>query len=365
MTSFADLRRLLYDFSPPDSLWLQSICEVLVDAMNLPAGAALRLMSLPDGEGVEVSCGALLASAPLTDWVLLLGRHRSESRGVVEPYVTTLKDELVASELPPEIEHMGRRLVVPSRGDVLALSCPVDHLTHLVFAAPWPEAVQIRGARLRRWRWLAVHLSVASRLRNLHRRNDSDQDGSVDKDSWLDRGASSYAAVPEGPEVWSKLVDGSLSVHRSFSGAGLRVCVLGPRGDHATSQGLTPRQAAVLHLAGEGHPNKVIAYRLGISGSTVASHVTRGLSRLGLESRLEWVQLFQQLVNDGEEQTDTLTSSPPDFSKVEAALAMCVQELSGLSPSHLDIIENRQRVLAIQRQIVELRQTLLAAGLDD
>jgi DNA-binding NarL/FixJ family response regulator len=52
---------------------------------------------------------------------------------------------------------------------------------------------------------------------------------------------------------------------------------------------LTPREAEVLGMLAEGHSNKSIAHRLGISEHTVKFHVTSIMGKLNAGSRTEAV----------------------------------------------------------------------------
>jgi DNA-binding NarL/FixJ family response regulator len=54
---------------------------------------------------------------------------------------------------------------------------------------------------------------------------------------------------------------------------------------------LTARELEVLRMMAEGAPNKIIAWRLGISEHTVKFHVASILSRLGASSRTEAVTI--------------------------------------------------------------------------
>nr|WP_162623651.1 LuxR C-terminal-related transcriptional regulator [Paracoccus saliphilus] len=57
--------------------------------------------------------------------------------------------------------------------------------------------------------------------------------------------------------------------------------------------GLTRRQYDVLELVAEGHPNKVIALRLGLSDHTVKLHIHNIISRLGVTNRTEAAARFR------------------------------------------------------------------------
>jgi NarL family two-component system response regulator YdfI len=59
----------------------------------------------------------------------------------------------------------------------------------------------------------------------------------------------------------------------------------------AETSALTAREVEVLRMIAEGAPNKIIAWKLGISEHTVKFHVTSILGKLGAASRTEAVTL--------------------------------------------------------------------------
>lgn len=54
--------------------------------------------------------------------------------------------------------------------------------------------------------------------------------------------------------------------------------------------GLSPRQAEVVLLVGEGHADKEVARRLGIGFTTTRTHLKEGLRRLGLNNRKDVIR---------------------------------------------------------------------------
>jgi DNA-binding NarL/FixJ family response regulator len=65
--------------------------------------------------------------------------------------------------------------------------------------------------------------------------------------------------------------------------------LLSARGDRSSAGGveLTPRERDVLRLVIEGHANKQIARRLGISEKTVKGHLTNVFQRIGVADRTQ------------------------------------------------------------------------------
>jgi DNA-binding NarL/FixJ family response regulator len=66
---------------------------------------------------------------------------------------------------------------------------------------------------------------------------------------------------------------------------------------------LTGREREVLRMVGDGHPNKVIARRLGISERTVKAHLTSVYQRLGVTDRTQaalWAQRHAEPESDQE-----------------------------------------------------------------
>ncbi|MEV5506130.1 response regulator [Streptomyces orinoci] len=68
-----------------------------------------------------------------------------------------------------------------------------------------------------------------------------------------------------------------------------------PRADPAVLRPLTPREHQVLAALGEGLSNAEIGKRLGMAETTVKTHVSRVLPKLGLRSRVQAAVLAQEL----------------------------------------------------------------------
>ena len=60
----------------------------------------------------------------------------------------------------------------------------------------------------------------------------------------------------------------------------------------ARTETLTPREREVMDLVVEGHPNKVVAYRLGISPKTVELHRSRVMTKMQARSLTQLVRMM-------------------------------------------------------------------------
>lgn len=112
----------------------------------------------------------------------------------------------------------------------------------------------------------------------------------------IDRARLSGTDPDEALELWSGLVDGRWSLVDRFESDGRRflvACRNDPR--RADPRALTRTERAVLPYAAMGHPNKVIAYELGLSETSVANHVAAVTQKLGLPSRVALTSVLASL----------------------------------------------------------------------
>lgn len=105
-------------------------------------------------------------------------------------------------------------------------------------------------------------------------------------------------AEPElAAEVWAGIIGGALSLVDAFNARGRRY-VIARRNPGALRRrlALTDRQATMLRAIAEGRSNKELECELNIRASTVSTHVTLLLAKLGIQTRAEVARRFACLL---------------------------------------------------------------------
>lgn len=96
--------------------------------------------------------------------------------------------------------------------------------------------------------------------------------------------------------IWLALCAGRWALLHSFVSDGRRFLVareIAP--GVADWRALTMRELQIIALAAMGQTNKLAAHALGISPSTVASHLKSAMRKLGVRSRLELIETCAEL----------------------------------------------------------------------
>ena len=191
----------------------------------------------------------------------------------------------------------------------------------IVFAMPITEAQRVQDVDRRAWTKVAVHIAAAHRLQRRLSRHPGVEDAegifradgrevqlgrpaiaerealghfirTLDKTRAHDYRSGDSSTL----DVWEGLLRGrwSLVEHIDSDGAHFLLAIRNDP-DAEGPQTLTRREAQVASYAAQGHMNKEIAYELGLAISTVASHLSNALHKLGLKSRTELVWLRGRL----------------------------------------------------------------------
>lgn len=103
-------------------------------------------------------------------------------------------------------------------------------------------------------------------------------------------------------DLWQSLVDAEWAVVEEFELDGHRFLrlrpslpALGPSPELSRTRPLSEREEQVLAAVAMGHANKLIAYDLGVSESTVSAYVRRAAAKLGTTSRVGLVRAYRVL----------------------------------------------------------------------
>jgi DNA-binding CsgD family transcriptional regulator len=99
-------------------------------------------------------------------------------------------------------------------------------------------------------------------------------------------------------ELWRCLVEGRWSLVDRFDSDG-RHFLIARRNPPPTLviRELSGAQQQVAALAAQGRSNKLIAYELGLSVGTVATHLMRALRKLGIRSRVQLISEWPRLAS--------------------------------------------------------------------
>jgi DNA-binding CsgD family transcriptional regulator len=205
----------------------------------------------------------------------------------------------------------------------------LDNVT-VGFTAALREASRVPSRLRHTWELVATHMAAGFRLRRAlsERRRALDQADAIFDHNGRTVHAQGVAAEPAYQEVlreaalsvdrarsrdcrddperaltlWQGLFEGRWSVLEVFDTDG-RAFMVACENDPAiaASRALTRRERQIAELAARGHSDKLIAYTLGLSASTVVrTHLARALAKLGATNRLNWVRIAKLLVETDE-----------------------------------------------------------------
>lgn len=208
--------------------------------------------------------------------------------------------------------------------DALAWSAPDGEGSLHVLIVPSPRLERLDADAALVWKRLAFHLGAGVRLQRqagalddpeidavlspdgtlLHAESEhtdaSIHDGlrhmarGIDRIRSRRRGSDPHAAL----ELWQGLLLGRWSMVDHFDTDGRRFMVARRNDPDAPApRELTRRQRQVVFYAALGLAHKQIGYALGLSETTVATHLRIALDKLGIETREELIQAVSQIMS--------------------------------------------------------------------
>ena len=314
-----------YSLEGSDQEWAQGIADALQAFTRSPLGC--------------VAYGGMFEPAPHLGFAaesgaafdMLGGLQHVASDPAYLAAVAALRlpvDRILLSDmLPPDQLHLGLLpggLEAGMNDGLNVRTHMIDEKSLIVIGVGLERTPRLAPAERARWRMLAAHVEAGFRLRQrlramgLVKSVDAGADEAVldpggrvahadgsarapealealrETAKAMDRARTSTGAREDGAlEGWRALVRGEWSLVDAFDSDGRRYLLARRNPARARDpRGLTDTEAAVAAYAAQGLTNKLIAYTLGIETSTVSTHLTSAMRKLGVASRPELVQRF-------------------------------------------------------------------------
>lgn len=242
-------------------------------------------------------------------------------RGHLDGPVPTLLDSLGGDETHPAYLALNSLGVWEMAGCVGADPCGQGVVLAFFRRQTGQLALPVRHALER----IATHVARAVRLRNrprtaedavlapdgtlIHAEHDardrSNREALREAARRIERArlrTTAQANASEALDLWTALVEGRWSLVERFESDGRRILVA-LRNDPTThkAKALTDGERKVVALLGIGHPQKLIAYELGLSEASISTLARRAMQKLGVSGRAELVELQGAIAaTDGE-----------------------------------------------------------------
>ena len=318
MGSLLDLVELCYRVDVPESEWLGALADAAVPMIGGGLGVSAHVYRRVTGDRREI--GAVEMS-PRMDTTWLRGFLESLPADLVSAWRYRAAGAM--SSMPafgPMIEALGSFGGARDIFNVHGLD-PSGHGASI--SAPQTKKLRRSKRRDELFSRVAAHLASAYRIRRRLAGHDVDltrgaeavlrPDGRVEHAEGpakeaearealrratlqLDRSRSSggRSDVPGALEAWTALVSARWSLLDHFDHDGRRFVVAAlNEPEVTTTPQLSERETQVLSYAALGQHNKLIAYNLGLSDSTVRVLLHRAAAKLGVTRRAQAVETFR------------------------------------------------------------------------
>lgn len=314
-----------YRLGGSDRAWMQEILKVVRPAWDDGMGVCMFELTLGESGRPSIGASAFDSDRPelLKQTVLRmnqqLGAQEIELTYVKQQIYSTLSERMAPVEADFRENAIYRELGHPHGiYDCVGLQIADPSGTMIMMAAPRREITNTSEAERQQWARLAAHIAAAHRLRRRHQvdgveLDDADAVLSADgrlihvRDAALEhesaslgqlelaaeaigraRGGMRHSAPSAALELWRVLVEGRYSLvhHVDTDGKEMLLVHRNEAAGEAPPM-LSASERQVVHLAAMGHPDRLVAYELGLSLSSVERLLHSGLEKLGLESRVE------------------------------------------------------------------------------
>lgn len=306
----------VYDLSLDDDAWMGALCQSIAPVVDQGMSVSLSEYSVDADHQTRItryvqqggdddfsSVAAEFQQLLPPSWVQSVYMSPGYvGRAFSEASVLTQDEILVASQFLRERTKIR---------DIFGAAASWDSGCGMSLAAPMAVAKDLAPDRLSSVRHVLAHVRCASRLRA--RLAEAPDDAIIDANSGRIVHAEGAATSPSAQEklraqaraidhantaggrrdpeaalqAWKGLVDGTWTLVDNFDTDGRHYIVAKRNAPQDVSVGrLGPRERQCAILAASGASDKLIGYELGLSPSTVATHLQRARARLGCASRV-------------------------------------------------------------------------------
>jgi DNA-binding NarL/FixJ family response regulator len=306
--------------------WLRGVFDVIAPQLDSGMGVSAYYVDASRPDTFETSDFLARGGLPLKSLRARFEAWRRDVPVAVKRHVHLFGPCGHAVDIPPmpSLGHV-ERVTRPAHGipDMLGLNALDATGRGCTFAAPRnSQQRRLAPARVRLFTRLAAHIATGARIARTLREQRASLIGTADAliessgklahaspaavrsrealrhaAMHLDRARTRASRIDpdEVTHLWQALVAGRWSLVDHFDRDGRRYFVVRSNAPEVARAPLSEREAQVAGAAAIGHANKVIAYELGISASSVATHLKRAAEKLGVRSRVQLIAAFNAL----------------------------------------------------------------------
>jgi DNA-binding NarL/FixJ family response regulator len=308
--------------------WLGDLVEAARPALDQGFGVVGYLFDGSSASGLKLGPFVERGAAPefCREAARMFSRMSPEifRRTQLGPPINTMRGALERAGTPAdeELVNGANEQVGQPGGDAIGVAAHDPTGSGCILSAPSPTLVKLTPGQRKLWSWLAAHIAAGHRLRRLASLPSPGADAFAGAEAILDdAGRVKDAAEPaqartsrealreavltqvrssgvlrrsdpeEAVAVWRALVAGRWSLVDHFDSDGRRFFIARRNDPRARELADLPlRERQVVSYACLGHSNKLIAYELGLSPSTVATNLARVEAKLGARTRADLIR---------------------------------------------------------------------------
>ena len=339
MGARADLVGILeraYNLDEPDDRWLRGICEAADPHFNHGRGVYAYCFDSRRAEEFSVWGFVSLDHTPVVPTQVVEWHRALGAEGVRFLYWRSGTFGTISERLRADAAHRMMQRFCTRAGvfDQLVLRTIQPDRSGVALCGPLPRIDARARGEERRWSRIAAHVAAGFRLRRALGEDAATTegaeailhpDGRCEHAEGVARDRRAREALREAAkrvdaargrmrrddpdlaiEVWRGLVRGRWSLVDHFESDGRRYILARPNPAAAPDpRALSRQERRIASYVSLGMSNKEIAYSMGLTESTVASHVASAARKLGVQSRVRLAHLVQALGADECDRDDT------------------------------------------------------------